>query len=1360
MAPRTTAPSGANRYVETNALYSRMFSGGMFPISEKYRTRFGKGDVMERINACVQQANMGLMLYLTDLGRETLELDPHTNTVAAKRFGAIAELDWTLTPASGPGIDEKLAAEICDTVNGHLKRMRGLKQAIYDLAWGVFDGRSLIEIDWRYQGGRFPNVPVALEWVHPRRLAFGPHRELCVIDTFRAGISWWTYNGVPVENLPGKFIRWLPRYFNDYSEREGLLRRSLYWIYFKRFAAYERMVFTELYGKPLRVVEWDKPEVGSPPINKETYQNSAKEAESLGGTTTATMDAGAHLKMFWPGGGEGTSDLYSTTVDGVDSQMSRLWLGNEATTVMMPSGMGSQSSVVQSAEQNIYLERDAGEISDRFQQDLIVIDVIMNWGPDFIDHAPIFHLHAKDEIDKTSEQNRLNSAITIGVPVKVSQYAERTGVEIPNEDEKIIVIGDAGKARIVDQAAERAAAKASGRDLQLEVGSISLTPTDMAAVVRVNEARAGQGLPPLLFPSGQPDPDGQLPVSAYRTKMDAMFSGGSGAPGGAPPGPTGGADPGEDQGGEPPMEEPDGEGGGADLPPAPKLPPVAGLKATLERTPIVRAPSPEEPLVKAATREGARLTGAWAALLAAAPASGDKAAKRAALKKAASTLPLAPFAGVVERSIVRGALLGAARAHEETFIDQGESPLPPWRLDADRPDADPSMRPLPDALKDFEKRAILPMALVVAMRNAAKERAAKVAELARQDMLRAAEEEADASDDDDDADDLHEKIADRFESRGWTAENDSHATLVFAVAVGLAYHAGRAAQMDQPAVLAARPYRLVRGIDDAETRPAHGAAHGKALRGDDPFWTRAPLPWGFSERCSAVSCTAADLRNMGLPIIDGATLKGLPDEDFESGGALFSTDRRVTFTRAVRAILLDGLFPMTPPQAATGGPQDAPRPPLGSPALAEATAGLPTGAWPDPTPPAGNEVAVMDAKSVLDAAVRAVPGEIAETIQIGDVLTFSGIPVRIDRPVGFVQIGTGADGTPWTRTYSVPYGEILGTEGGDGKPLDVFCGPAPDIQIAFWAEQKKANGTFDEFKLGLGWADQGAFVVAYLAHIPAQFLGRIWTQPVAQVKALLGLDPQVRAERVKGFLAEGPPRDPVARARESSARAAEASETAADASRLANGGTWAVPHDDASEAHDAAIVAHQTAAADHEATAGTFPEGSSAHAHHLVEAKRHTMAAEEHEKIAEAEQGHAQAKRNAAMLARDGAPVLLDENQPRDKDGRWMAGAAFAGGATHVTKIEGPGFGTGKLDPHSTAKWAGIKAAETGKVVYATPDDRPHSGGFKLATKIGVRDAKKGYSAVHPDGRIVHHNGGAARGKDPVGPGNVMSWEG
>ena len=54
--------------------------------------------------------------------------------------------------------------------------------------------------------------------------------------------------------------------------------------------------------------------------------------------------------------------------------------------------------------------------------------------------------------------------------------------------------------------------------------SIALAPTDLAVAVKVNEARASAELDPLTLPDGSPDPDGFLPLAAYKAKVEAQHA--------------------------------------------------------------------------------------------------------------------------------------------------------------------------------------------------------------------------------------------------------------------------------------------------------------------------------------------------------------------------------------------------------------------------------------------------------------------------------------------------------------------------------------------------------------------------------------------------------------------------------------------------------------------------------------------------------------------------------------------------------------------------------------------------------------------------------------------------------------------
>jgi SPP1 gp7 family putative phage head morphogenesis protein len=115
--------------------------------------------------------------------------------------------------------------------------------------------------------------------------------------------------------------------------------------------------------------------------------------------------------------------------------------------------------------------------------------------------------------------------------------------------------------------------------------------------------------------------------------------------------------------------------------------------------------------------------------------------------------------------------------------------------------------------------------------------------------------------------------------------NPSHVENIFRTNVMGAYGAGRHAEMTQPAVLAARPYWQVLGVDDARTRETHRAAHGKVFRANDPGWKTAYPPFGYMCRCRVVSRSEADLTRLGLTVATWAGVSGLPDSGFHSGTA-------------------------------------------------------------------------------------------------------------------------------------------------------------------------------------------------------------------------------------------------------------------------------------------------------------------------------------------------------------------------------------------------------------------------------------------------------------------------------------------
>lgn len=86
---------------------------------------------------------------------------------------------------------------------------------------------------------------------------------------------------------------------------------------------------------------------------------------------------------------------------------------------------------------------------------------------------------------------------------------------------------------------------------------------------------------------------------------------------------------------------------------------------------------------------------------------------------------------------------------------------------------------------------------------------------------------------------------------------------------------------------------------------------------------------------------------------------------------------------------------------------------------------------------------------------------------------YMGLVIDIETDKGEYRTGTSPDGTPWSHRLPYPYGEVRGSLGADGDPVDVYLGPhrlAPYvyvIQTKFPGEQ-----SFDETKSMIGFRTQ------------------------------------------------------------------------------------------------------------------------------------------------------------------------------------------------------------------------------------------------------------------------------------------------
>lgn len=145
-------------------------------------------------------------------------------------------------------------------------------------------------------------------------------------------------------------------------------------------------------------------------------------------------------------------------------------------------------------------------------------------------------------------------------------------------------------------------------------------------------------------------------------------------------------------------------------------------------------------------------------------------------------------------------------------------------------------------------------------------------------------------------------------------------------------------------------------------------------------------------------------------------------------------------------------------------------------------------------------------------------GKSASPDSVKKTITYGGLTIKVDRPAGFVMRGQGRNGASWTRTYKYDYGFIPKTDGGDGDGLDVFVGPVKDDEEAYWVRQIKDDGSFDEYKVFLGFGSRKAAEKAYKEHIPAKYMSSVATMKIGLMKSMLGIGQSEKlAERLAFF---------------------------------------------------------------------------------------------------------------------------------------------------------------------------------------------------------------------------------------------------
>lgn len=367
-----------------------------------------------RLATILREADAGDAVRQLELIEFAEERYLHFTGVMGTRRRSVTQLPITVEAFSDDSFDEKTA----EIVRGWLKRDE-LAEELFDILDCLPKGYSFTEIVWDNPGGDWR--PARLERRDPRWFRFD--RSDLATPMMLAD------DGREMPLPPGKFIYARMGAKSGLPGRSGLGRIALWAYLFLMFTQRDWQIFIQTYGQPLRLGKW---QAGASESDKDTLFRAVA---NIAGDCAAIVPAGMEIEFVQSGQLSATGELYQRRAEHIDQSVSKLILGQTATTDAVTGGLGSGKEHRQVQED---IERaDARALAAILNRDLIRPWFRLKFGPDF-DRFPRLKIEREESEDLKALSDALAPFIDRGLRVPVKAVRDKFGLPEPEGDEEVL----------------------------------------------------------------------------------------------------------------------------------------------------------------------------------------------------------------------------------------------------------------------------------------------------------------------------------------------------------------------------------------------------------------------------------------------------------------------------------------------------------------------------------------------------------------------------------------------------------------------------------------------------------------------------------------------------------------------------------------------------------------------------------------------------------------------------------------------------------------------------------------------------------------------------------------------------------
>ena len=362
----------------------------------------------------LQDAGAGETTAYLTLAEEMEEKDLHYASVIGTRKRAVTRLPIQVEAAA----DDSTSVKIADAVRALVKQT-AFRELLTDAMDAIGKGFSVTEILWNT--AKIPWTPARYAWRDPRFFVFDQND----MQQIRLKDLADPIHGIPLD--PYKFIVHKPKLKSGIPIRSGIAFLACWAWLFKNYTVRDWMAFAEVFGMPIRLGKYGK---DAEPKDIDILKLAVA---NIGVDMTGVFPESMMIEIIEQNAKNG-ENLFRTTADWFDSQISKGVLGQTATTQGTPGKLGNDD--VQNEVRQDIRDSDAEQLEETLNRDLVIPFVILNFGPQA--EYPRLTLKEPDADDLTLLVEALEKLVPLGLEVEQSVIRDKLGLPDPAKGAKLL----------------------------------------------------------------------------------------------------------------------------------------------------------------------------------------------------------------------------------------------------------------------------------------------------------------------------------------------------------------------------------------------------------------------------------------------------------------------------------------------------------------------------------------------------------------------------------------------------------------------------------------------------------------------------------------------------------------------------------------------------------------------------------------------------------------------------------------------------------------------------------------------------------------------------------------------------------